>query len=155
MASPSGRGPVRGGHHVHGRELGEHLGVEPVAVAGAFGDHAELLGRGQHHPLRVRLDEPHEPFVAGGRLDHGLDHGLELPEFREEPHDPRLVAAGQAASVEDLAGRVDDADRDTLLVQAAAGRLQRRASFCGNGNSTLQVYHASKHTPSRLDLPLS
>jgi hypothetical protein len=106
------RRTIRGRNHVHRQELSQDLRIELVALARRFGDHAHLLGMGEHRPVRQRLDQPHEPFVAGGRLDDRLEGA----QPREEAAQRRLVLTEELATLQDLAGLIHDANRDRLLV---------------------------------------
>jgi hypothetical protein len=89
MLTDPRRRPVRLGNHVQRQEDRQHLGVDLVALAGALGDHSQLLGMRQHQPVGQALDQQEEPFVGGGRLDDDL----KSPQLLEKgPNGRRLVA---------------------------------------------------------------
>jgi hypothetical protein len=127
-----------------GQELRQDLGVELVALAGRLGDDAELLGVGQDDAPGEGFNQANEPFVAG----RGFDDGFELSQLFEEPADGRLVGATQPLAFDDLTGWVHDADRDSLLVQVAAGVQHGVLLVVETETQQFTFTTFSKHTPA-------
>src|SRR5262249_33391559 len=147
------RGPVSLGDHVQGQELRQHPGIQPVTLAGALGNDAQLLGTAQPQTLTQRSQQLPQPLVAG----RGLDHRLKRAELDEELPDLLWERAMQRFPKNHLPLLVDDTNRDTLLVEVDAD-VAHGSLLCGNGlkgnNHYLPVYHDFKSTATRLDLLL-
>src|SRR4051812_14425931 len=84
---------------IAGEEFCEHLRVELVTFAFALGDYPQLLRMRQDNATSQRLDQLHEPFVAGG----GFHNDLEFAQLAEPGFDSRLVPAFQPLTSGDLA----------------------------------------------------
>src|SRR6185436_4590110 len=91
MLADSRAGTIGQGNLIAGQELSQHLRVELVSFAFALGDDPQLLRMCQNNSTSQRLDQLHEPFVAGC----GFHDDLELPQFAEPALDSRLVSAFQ------------------------------------------------------------
>src|SRR5215471_7753626 len=76
---------------IAGEELCEDLRVEFVTFAFALGDDPQLLRMGQNNSTSQRLDQLHEPFVAGCRFHNDL----EFTQLAEPTLDSRLIPTFQ------------------------------------------------------------
>src|SRR6478736_8221014 len=113
---------------VAGEEFREHLRVEFVALAFAFGDDPQLLRMRQNNATSQRLNQLHEPFVAGC----GFHHDLEFAQLAEPVLDSRLVPAFQPLASRDLPFATlfyHHAAADSLLVEVDADVLHGMAPF--------------------------
>ncbi len=111
------RGAVGLGNHAPRQKLGQHLGVETIALAGALGDDPQLLGMRQDQALGQGLQELPEPFVAGGGLDDRLERS------RAPAKNLRMhfgAVASQILACHDPNMLVDDTQCDNLFVEVNA-----------------------------------
>ena len=129
------------------------LGVQAVGLLGGLGDDSEFLGIGQHNFFGRRLQELHEPQVAGRGLNNHFE-GLEQPEELDDL--VRLIAVW-GLPCHDGQFLIPDADGDNLLVEVEADEVHCRTPSLGEREirTTTQVFPRLKGSAKRrVDLPL-
>ena len=110
---------------------------------------------GQEHACCQRLEELHEPLIAGG----GFNDDFELAQAAEEPLDRCRVLASQSLPLDDFAPRAllhDDTQTDSLLVEVDADVLHGPILSVETGviAKPPPVYHALKDAKDAARPPL-
>src|SRR4030095_5930646 len=136
-----------------GEEFCKDLRVELVTFTFTLGDDPQLLGMCQNNSTSQRLDQLHEPFVAGCRLHNDL----ESAQLAEPTLDSRLVPTFQPLARRNLPLAslfYHHAAADSLLVEVDADVLHGIAPFVETGwRTTPPVYHVFKVYPQRGPAP--
>ena len=134
-----GGGAICLGDQVQGQELGQHAGVELVALAGTLGDDPQQTGMGQDDLLGKGLEAFEQPLIAGV----GLDDDLEGSGGRRRSRRCDRLRRRRPTSLEHVSALIDDADCDTDCLWRSKPTnlmavLRTRENEIGE---TLKVYH--------------